>query len=67
MEVMPALPNASRPARKRSKASLDGILTGWAVGFSSMTGLPWRVMTTSSPDIALSIRLGSRFLASATL
>src|ERR1051325_10564895 len=36
-------------------------------GRSSMTGLPRRVMITSSPSSALSISFGRLFLASATL
>jgi hypothetical protein len=56
----------ARAGASHSCISLSGTV-GREAGRSSTTGLPWRVMTTSSPCKARSISLGSVFFASATL
>src|ERR1051325_3019357 len=55
-----------RRSASHSSAPIGGFGRATA-GRSSMTGLPRRVMITSSPSSALSISFGRLFLASATL
>jgi len=69
-DVMGSGARVSRPARNRSRLRA-AIPTSFGplsiVARNSATGLPWRVMTTASPAIALSMRLGRLFFAVATL